>query len=215
MTRIYRERLWVPGAFCTVENFSWSNYACHYGEYLFNHDYAMLPFGELSRCRDRLFDLLGIDGRVFIRPDSPLKLFTGQIASRQTFSADLEFMGFYDFPANSLVVVSSPKEIVVEWRFVIVNGEVVAGSQYKERGRPETRPDCDVRALELAQRIAALDYQPDPVWIIDICQDSNGTYGLLEIGGFSFAGLYACDRSKVVAAVSKAAIDLWQKSINQ
>lgn len=211
VTRIHRERRWVPGAFCTIENFFWSSYACHYGRYLLNRDYVMLPFGELDRCKDQLFDRLGVDDRVFIRPDSPLKLFTGQTASRQSFAADLEFMGFYEFPVSSLVVVSSPKQIIAEWRFVVAHGEVVAGSQYKEHNTFEPRPGFSSDAFQLAQAIARLEYQPDPVWVLDVCLDSTYRYSLLEIGGFSFSDLYACDKSKIVEAVSAAAIDVWNK----
>ena len=69
-----------------------------------------------------------------MRPDSPLKLFTGQLMSAETFEADLEFLGFYDFPKESLVVLGAPRTIDVEWRFVIVDREVVAGSQYRAGG---------------------------------------------------------------------------------
>ncbi len=213
MTRIHQERRWTPGAFCTVENFAWSSYSCWYGQHLLNRDYIMLPFGELARCKDYLFDSLGRDDRIFIRPDSPLKLFTGQIATRDTFSADLEFMGFYEFPASSLVVVSSPKTILNEWRFVIANGKVVAGSQYKKGDDLEYQADYDGSAFDLAKSIAATDDEPDPVWVMDICKTSENSYHLLEIGGFSFADLYACNMADVVAAVSSAAEAVWQDNV--
>jgi len=205
VTRIHRERRWIPGAFCTVENFFFSGYVCHFGRHLLNRDYIMLPFGELDRCRDFLFDTLGRDGRLFVRPDSPLKLFTGQIAARETFAADLEFMAFYEFPAASLVVVSSPKPIVAEWRFVVAQGKVVAGCQYKSGDAIDYRPAYDADAFDLAQSIAASGYQPDPAWVMDICRTADNSLYLLEIGGFSFADLYACNKADVVAAVSAAA----------
>ncbi|MEM7317124.1 MAG: hypothetical protein AAF497_28655, partial [Planctomycetota bacterium] len=59
-------------------------------------------------------------------------------------------------------------------------------------------------------KIASMGYSPDPVWIIDICQTSDGEYHLLEIGGFSFADLYSCDKTDIVAAVSAVALSLWQ-----
>jgi len=211
VTRIHKERRWTPGAFGTVENFFWSTYACHYGKYLLNQDYVMLPFGELDRLAAFLFEMFGRDGRIFVRPDSPLKLFTGQIATQETFAADLEFMGFYDFPRSSLVVVSSPKNLLAEWRFVVVNRRVITGSQYRVGNTFDPRPEFDVRAFNLAQEIAAMNYQPDPVWVIDICQDASDSFRLLEIGGFSFADLYACDKSQIVREVSAAAIDLWKK----
>ncbi|REJ66320.1 MAG: DUF4343 domain-containing protein [Planctomycetota bacterium] len=211
VTRIHRERRWTPGAFGTVENFACSSYVCHYGKYWLNRDYIMLPFGELDRCRDFLFAALGRDDRIFIRPDSPLKLFTGQLATRSTFDQDLEFMGFYDFPRESLVVVSTPKDIVAEWRFVIAQHQIVAGSQYKLNGELDYRAEFDDHAHELARSIAALEYEPDPVWVMDIGKTSDGSYHLLEIGGFSFADLYACNKVDVVAAVSATAQSVWKE----
>ena len=212
VTRIRREGRWVPGAFCSVENFFWSSYACWYGKYLLNRDYIMLPFGELNRCKDLIFDRFGRDDRVFVRPDSPLKIFTGQVASRPTFAADLEFMGFYDVLPNAMVVVSSPKGIVNEWRFVVASRKVVAGCQYKHRDALDVRPEFDSNAFDLAKSIAAIDYEPDPVWVLDICKAVDNSYDLLEIGGFSFADLYACNKADVVAAVSAVAKDLWEKT---
>lgn len=212
VTRIGRENQWTPGVFATVENYYCSNYFVHFGDYLLNGDYLMLPFGELRRRREFLMDTLGINGSVFLRPDSPLKLFTGQTASRDTFDADVECMGFYDFPQNSLVVVSSPKAIDYEWRFVIADRRVVASCQYVAHGQHEYSKDVPSEAFELAETIAANGYQPDPVWIIDICRTSEGDYRLLEIGGFSFANLYACDKSSIVAEVSAVAHRLWSEN---
>jgi hypothetical protein len=215
VTRIREERRWTPGAFCTVENFFCSSYACRFGKYLLNRDYVMLPFGELDRRKEFLFETFGREGRIFVRPDSPLKLFTGQVASRETFAADLEYMAFYEFPENSIVLVSSPHTILNEWRFVIARGRVVAGCQYKCDGQLEYLPDYDERALELAQEIAAVNYEPDPAWVMDICKTADGAYHLLEIGGFSFADLYACNKSDIVAAVSAAAAGEWQQAQNK
>ena len=212
VTRIHQEHRWTPGAFCTVKNFACSNYSCWYGEYLLNRDYIMLPFGEIDRCKDFLFDSVGRDGRIFIRPDSPLKLFTGQIATRDTFSADLEFMGFYEFPVSSLVLVSSPKAILNEWRFLVADGTVVAGCQYKSGDGLDYQSEYDGNAFDLAQSIAAIDYEPDAVWVMDICKTSDNSYHLLEIGGFSFSDLYACNMADVVTAVSAAAKAHWRNS---
>lgn len=212
VTRVHRDRRWVPGAFCNVDNFRCSNYLCWFGQYWVNSDYLMLPFGELSRQRDFLFEMVGRDGRIFIRPDSPLKLFTGQIASRVTFDADLEFMGFYEFPSDSLVVVSSPKAIASEWRFVVAAGKVVAGCLYHNGSELDYQPTYEPEAFELASEIASLGYEPDRAWVIDICKTSEGDFRMLEVGGFSFSDLYACNKSDVVKAVSDVAKAAWQES---
>lgn len=209
-TRVRNEGRWTPGAYCTVEHFFCSRYYTHFGKFLLNSDYVMLPFGELDRCKAFLFETLGVDGRVFVRPDSPLKLFTGQCASLDTFDKDLEFMAFYEFPAHELVVVSSPKEIVAEWRFVVVGQEVVAGSQYTDHGKEHYSPEYDPSAHALAASVASSGFVPDPVWVTDVCKVASGSYYLLEIGAFSFADLYSTNKSAVVHAVSQSAVRDWQ-----
>lgn len=209
VTPVHREQRWMPGVFATVENYACSNYYCYFSEYLLNNRYVMLPFGELHRCKEFLMETVGESGRIFVRPDSPLKLFTGQVMTDTSFDADYEYMGFYEFPKSSIVVVSRPFEIEAEWRFVVVDQAVVAGSLYKRQGKSELRADYDQLAFELAKKVASLPYQPDRVWVMDICKTADGYYKLLEIGGFSFADLYLTDKNAVVAAVSRAAVAAW------
>jgi hypothetical protein len=205
VTRVRAAGDWTPGVFASVEHFFCSHYFAHFGRFLLNRDYALLPFAELLRCADFLFNTFGRDGRIFVRPDSPLKLFTGLVASQATFERDVEFMGFYDFPCESLVVVSSPKTIVREWRLVIADGQIVAGSQYKEGNENVRRPGVEPGVNAFGKALLAAGYAPDPVWVMDICQTADNEYHLLEIGGFSFADLYACDKDAVVRAVSAVA----------
>ena len=212
VSKIHNEQRWRPGAFATIEHYYCSNYVNHFGEYWLNRDYLMLPFGDLKRQKQRLFDIFGMDGQIFARPDSPLKLFTGQTASHDSFDADVEYMGFYEFPIQSLVVVSSPKIVEREWRFVAANREIVAGCLYCENGQFESKPQINNDAKQLAEKIASCGYAPDPVWIVDICQTSDGEFHLLEIGGFSFADLYACDKSDIVDAVSSVALSQWRNN---
>jgi hypothetical protein len=212
VTRILQDKRWTPGAFGAIENLACSSYYCWFGKYLLNRDYVMLPFGELSRQMEFLFDVVGQSNRIFVRPDSPLKLFTGQVATRDTFAADLEYMGFYDFPPNSMVVVCPPQAIEKEWRFVVANKRIVTGCQYKSAGEMNLQSGYEEGALSLASEIASGDHEPDPAWIMDICRTTDGAYHLLEIGGFSFADLYVCDMSAIVEAVSEVAITEWQRA---
>ena len=208
VSRIAEAKLWTPGVFGTAPHFFCSHYYAHFGRFLLNRDYVMLPYSELPRCRDFLFDTLGRDDRLFVRPDSPLKIFTGSTISRSTFDRDFEFMGFYDFPTESLVVVSSPKAIAAEWRYVVADGKIVSGSQYVEHGAEGSVPTTDPCALDFAKAVVASGYQPDPVWVLDVCRTDDGGYHLLEIGGFSFSNLYGCDKEAVVQAVSAVAASI-------
>lgn len=45
---------------------------------------------------------------------------------------------------------------------------------------------------------------------MDVCQTDDNRLHLLEIGGFSFADLYVCDKRAIAEAVSAAAAAQWQ-----
>ena len=226
VTRVQLDGRWKPGAFAATHRFFCSHYYSRVGglttspaasdsqlqPVLLNHDYFMVPFGELPRRLDALLEALGVEQQLFVRPDSPLKLFTGMTIHRETFPQDYELMGFYDVPLESLVVVSSPKTIEQEWRFVVVDGKVVAGSLYRDGEADVTLPARDEGARALAEQVAAMDWQPDPVWVLDICRTMEGKYRVLELGGFSFSDLYGCDLSLVVRAVSRAAQSICEQT---
>jgi hypothetical protein len=210
---LQRNAAWIPGVYYTVNNFNCSTYYVHFGRYHVNGEYVMLPFGDLSRRRDFLFDTLGEQGTVFIRPDSGSKQFTGQTASVENWESDLKLMGFYDVPDNLMVVVSSPTNIVEEYRFFIVDDEIVAGSQYMSNGKHEERmidtSSC-VPPLNYARTILdEVGWRPDRAFVLDVCKTKGGDLRLLEIGCFSCAGMYAADKGPIVRAVSKIAAEEW------
>lgn len=207
--RVKKDAYWHPGVFATLPNYFCSHYFAHLGRFLLNSDYAMMPFSELRRQQAFLLDTFGKQGQIFVRPDSPLKIFTGQTVSDSTYDKDLEFLAFYDFPCESLVMVSSPKSIEFESRFVVVDGTVVAGSKNKV-GDEIRLSETDHDSWKLAKEIAKTGFQPDRAWVMDICRTTAGRYYLLEIGAFSFANLYGCDKRAVVDAVSTAAAAIWK-----
>lgn len=208
VARVSKDKRWCPGVFATVENYFCSSYFPRFADFLLNADYKMLRFNDLSQQADSLFDKMSIDGELFVRPDSPLKCFDGQKISKGEFEKDLDFLAFNEFPEDSVVIVSSPKEIEQEWRFVVAKCEVVAGSRYHDGRGFVAEPASDPVALDFAKEIAEFDYQPDPVWVLDVAKTANGDYRLLEIGGFSFASLYGCEKKAVVEAVSDVAASI-------
>lgn len=167
--RVRKDETWQPGVFATLPNYYCSHYFAHLGRFLLNSDYAMMPFNELRRQKDFLLETFGKQGQVFVRPDSPLKIFTGQTVSDSTYEKDLDFLAFYDFPCESLAVVSSPKSIEFESRFVVVDGRVVAGSKNKV-GDEIRLSETDRASWKLAEEIAETGFQPDRAWVIDICR---------------------------------------------
>src|SRR5262249_46198079 len=136
---IQLHRRWAPGAWCDPANLDCTTYLAHFGKFLLNRQYALLPGVEAIRLRDWLFEVFGKHGAVFARPAGCHKLFTGRCLGRDTFTTALAPTR-YD--PTTLVVIAGPKVIAREWRLVVAEDRVIAASQYAEQGRKRLAPGC-------------------------------------------------------------------------
>jgi hypothetical protein len=56
---IQLHRRWLPGAWCDAVNLDCTCYFAHFGKYLLNQNYAIMPGVEAIRQRDWLYEVLG------------------------------------------------------------------------------------------------------------------------------------------------------------
>jgi hypothetical protein len=203
-----KNRDWVPGGWCSADNLACTTYYGHFGPHLLNQRYTILPSAEAVRHRDALYEDLGRGGEVFVRPNGCQKLFTGRRVAKDDFAAAL---GPARYDPTTLVLVARPRDIAREWRLAVAEGAVIAASQYLHDGAAEVAPGCpdEVRAFA-AEALAEARWEPDDIFMMDVCE-SEGRLYLLELNGFSCAALYACDARPVVAAASDLAVREWRR----
>jgi len=206
--QLQREKPWIPGPYCNFKNLECLTYYSHWGKYLLNQDYVMLPLLEFSRKRDYYYDKMGIDGCIFLRPNSGAKTFYGNVYPIEHLDSEIRTMENYaGLPLDQiLIVISSPKIIEKEFRIVVVDGKPISASQYKKDNKLNIKEGCDVEAWELSQKIGKDLWRPDRAYTLDICK-SNGEYFLLEINSFSCSGLYECSVKPIVREVSRVALE--------
>jgi len=53
---IQQKAKWIPGVYCNKEKLDCLYYYPRFGDYLLNSHYMMLPFGDLNRRKNDLFD---------------------------------------------------------------------------------------------------------------------------------------------------------------
>ncbi len=209
--QLMRDTNWIPGAYHNTNQFECTSYYPHLSKYLLAEEYMMLPFGDLLNKKNFLFDKLGEMETIFIRPNSGGKIFAGQTLNYVDFEKRIPYLGFYNVKPHELVVVSPPRNVMDEWRFVVVDHKVVAGSQYRRLYSSEKNlPATDPKARLLADEIAALPYEPARAWCLDVCRTAHDNYYLLEIGCVSSAGWYACDPEPIIREVSRVALEEWK-----
>lgn len=151
------------------------------------------------------------DDPKFIRPVSSLKFFAGQVVNSKNHGEVREILEavLVNHPHVS-VAVSLYQEIWAEWRFFIVDGEVVTGSMYRNSGRLEMH-----RALEDMLLIAqAMTDRWLPHWtcVMDLALTTKGIK-VIEYNSINSSGLYACDISKIVKSISELVTETWNDSV--
>lgn len=202
------------GNYHDAKTFNCSSYYHNWGKYLTQKKYMLLPFSEIIRQVDWIYDTLAVDGSVFIRPDSGEKEFAGELVHRdrfQAFSEDaLMRIGYQDgLTSGLLCVVSSPVDIDKEFRLVIVDKKVVTGSTYRvaKHLHSEDISEYDEIGINAFAHKVLNDNPPQlpPFHVLDIAQESNGEFSIMEVGCFCCCGLYECDRRKIALSISECA----------
>ncbi len=179
----------------TLENYTCSQYY-NYIEGLINSDCIFLPWGKLKYSKDIIFKCFGGD-RVFIRPNSGKKIFTGTSVGKKWWNKELEIVK--NFPENNildtdLVLISSFKEIVKEYRVLMYRNEIIDYSIYNG--------ETHFYDNKLIKHYCSKNtYYPDIFYTIDIGIGDNFS-GILEINSFVSAGLYEMDFKKVVSRIN-------------
>jgi hypothetical protein len=191
-------RMWTPGMYFNANVKSFSKFAVHIGFDLLNEDFWILPYGEFVRRKEY--------GDWFIKPESGLKEFTGQVIYESSFEDDLKKLSpHHPIDLDTLIIMNRAQNIKAEFRYVICEKQVIAGSEYRWDNvldvRRDTHPACDA----MAKKIAEADWQADTVYICDVALTEKDEAKVVELNAFSSSGLYACDTYKIVEAVSKAA----------
>lgn len=202
--QIAEQLKWLPGSFCPVKAFHCSAWYGPAREWLVHNDWIICPADELISNAENIATKLSSGPRLFVRPDSPLKPFSGRVVDVSSVTLASLDHGFY-YDDETLPVVAAPVQTIGnEWRFVIARQRVIAGSAYDPTTRGPVPHALNSDAAAFAAMVASQLPPPSDVYVLDVCE-SNGQLRLLELNPFGGADLYACDPNAIVDSVSAIA----------
>jgi hypothetical protein len=195
----------VPGGFYENRRFSVSHALDMYKGWMLNYDNAVpgSPF-KFKDINEALPKLVAEHSYLHVRPDGVGKSFTGSLVGTHTFPVN-SFLGYIEAfkPAeDELVHVSYPKDILGEYRFVIVGNQVVTGSQYRYQNKMDKRSDIHPAAQMFIENMVKIFLGPDKVYVADVAVMQDESARIIEFNNFSNCGLYMCDRLKIVESVT-------------
>lgn len=199
-----------PGVISNSQTLKCSHYYPHFSKWLINKQHIFLPFGEVLSLKDYIFDYFAWSSghmdcvtSLFIRPDSSLKPISSELVNYK----DLEKWYIYNqsklFPED-FVVISRPKKIMNEWRFWVTSHDVLGSSSYISDGEVDyNKPVPEVIGDYVAEILDSLNWQPDPVYTIDIGELMNGDLGIVELNSLSSSHQYGCDIKQLYYNLSR------------
>lgn len=204
MEQISKKKGWSPGVF-TNDNFTYEVWSEKYKGNILNDDAVVVSFGDSIK--------LNFSEELFIRPCKDGKEFAGMITTWATFLSwahrvlALKEEYYKTITDKTMIMICPVKKIYSEYRFFVVCGKIITGSQYKigsrvaytECTRKSSREIYDF-ASDVAHNsivIGQKGWQPADAYVIDIAQTPDGPK-VIEINCMNGSGFYACDMAKVV-----------------
>ncbi len=194
LCNVARARGWTPGYF--DENLDYELMLTKFGPRTLNAATVCAAFGDLMRTWDRFF----------IRPTLDSKSFAGAVMTweqLETFrdgvakvSADQDVT----LRLSDRVVMAPLLDIWEEYRFFVVDGEVVTGSRYKAGIQISTSDSLPSSVAQFAQECIN-HWCPNKAFTLDIAVTAKGAK-VIELNSANSAGVYACDVGKFVDAVN-------------
>lgn len=161
---------------------------------LFNKDCIIENF---EKAKNLKFDEI-----MFVKPTSDLKAFNGGFVSvGETFEEFInrnQLMSNVDY-SNVNVLFSHLKESEAEYRFFVVNKEVVSGSRYMLDRVVKPSKEVPKEIFDKAIEYAKL-YQPADIFTMDLVKNKSGIY-IMEYNCFNCSGTYENDLVKTYGKI--------------
>lgn len=201
---------WIPGGWCSSENLDCATYYPHFSELLVNREHCILTGVDALQRKEELFQRFSRDELVFVRPSGCVKIFTGRCVDINAFGNAIA-PARYD--SATPIVVAPPRSMGREWRLVIADHVPIAASQYYNEGMACLAQGCPPEVSAFAETaLRKIAWQPDDIFVMDVCE-CDGELRVLELNGFSCAGLYHCDPAPIVAGAIRIALRAWNQNL--
>jgi len=190
VTRAFHHPRLKPGLFFDPETFRWQAFCSGWQGAMLSSDGRVMT---LSDARNFLQN----GATAFIRPDSDSKIFDGGVYDAPSLAEVTERSAVTN---STPVIVASPLNIEAEWRFFVVNREIVGCSEYRRWGRSSNDGAVPLAAISLAADLASR-WSPADVYCLDLAA-SGDRIGVVEANCFNASRFYSAVIERVLRAVN-------------
>lgn len=171
-------------------------------DYLLSRDYYFLDAASI-------LDRFPSARRMFVRPASGFKEFSGNVFTREKFAEEFHFITQgRNIDPCTICMVSSATDVppALEWRLVFIDHVAVGGSRYMKRGELSPDPNVPEEVVALASHVAREPYFLNtPDFVLDFAETDRGPR-LIEVNAVETSSFYAADLGGIYSAWSRAVL---------
>lgn len=206
MRHVAKRKGWTPGVF-DIGHLHHYDYPKKWRGHLLNDDAVFCSMKDVLYH----FDGREQEGMVFLRPSTDSKFLNGGLHTRKEIEEILDNLyklGTPDPAGLSLctsMMVATPKNVVAEYRFWIVDGQVVTWSLYKRGDRviysSEVERDAISYVGSSVMEHPQMHRNIARAFVLDVARMLDGTFKIIEANTLNASGFYAADVQKLVMAI--------------
>lgn len=210
MRHLAKKMGWTPGVFDLFDQ----NFAVqrqHWGRMMLNYDSVIAEFKNVH-----------LDETAFVRPIDDSRYFAGKVFEPEEFNDWVHRVAVLredcgnSLTGETLIQVCKPKKIYAEYRFWIVDGQVITSSLYKRGNRVvfDSHVDDHVHRFvdevlrtedqqkDITLSVVPRGWMPARAFVLDVCETPEGMK-IVEINTINSAGFYAADVTRLVLAIDQ------------
>jgi len=147
-----------------------------------------------------------VDKPTFVKSVT-VKALNGMVLEPDKHDWDTWLIEHSELNGSDLLVLSPVHRIEREWRFFVVDGQVVTGSTYRRDGYRAKMHPVSPAAWAAADR-AVKEWLPSKNIVIDIARTWSGKYKVVESNAISSSGFYSSNVPKLVDALEAYALSV-------
>jgi len=197
---VAKRKNWNPGVF-DIGHIHYHQYPEKWKSHLINNDSIYCTMNEVLNH----FETKEDQGVVFVRPSVDSKFINGNIYTKKEIEDIINGLSRIEPDPSGLLLsspmmISSPKNILYEYRFWVVDKEIITWSLYKRGEKVIYSNDIDIDILDFAKSVIK-DVNFSRAYVIDIAKLPDNSFKIIETNTFNSSGFYAADIQKIIFAI--------------
>jgi ATP-grasp domain, R2K clade family 3 len=131
-----------------------------------------------------------------------VKALTGMVIYPDKHDRDCWLIEHSELDGDDALVMASPVNIENEWRFFIIDGQIITGSMYRMDGHRRINPPISLETRQAVDEMIK-GWMPNKNIVMDVAKLRTGEYKVIEFNGLAASGFYSSNVLDIIEAMEQ------------